>query len=152
MGYVNFWNYKIRREKNETLFIMIDIILASNNSGKLAEMRGILDEESYNIKTPVEFGLGSPEETGMTVVENSIIKARHAALHTCVPSIADDSGLCIPDRRRGVYLDYRSGIFLPASAQENEVAHPRLFPHVRLYRKPLHRWRESFHTKPRPEL
>ena len=105
MGYVNFWNYKLRREKNETLFIMIDIILASNNSGKLAEMRGILDEESYNIKTPVEFGLGSPEETGKTFVENSIIKARHASLHTGLPSIADDSGLCIPA------LNYEPGVF-----------------------------------------
>ena len=75
---------------------MIDIVLASNNSGKLAEMRDMLNEESYNIKTPVEFGLGSPEETGKTFVENSIIKARHASLHTGLPSIADDSGLCVP--------------------------------------------------------
>ena len=75
---------------------MIDIVLASNNSGKLAEMREMLNEESYNLKTPVEFGLGSPEETGKTFVENSIIKARHASLHTGLPSIADDSGLCVP--------------------------------------------------------
>ena len=75
---------------------MIDIVLASNNSGKLAEMREMLNEESYNLKTPVEFGLSSPEETGKTFVENSIIKARHASLHTGLPSIADDSGLCVP--------------------------------------------------------
>ena len=74
----------------------MDIVLASNNSGKLAEMREMLSEEHYNIRTPAEFGLGSPEETGKTFVENSIIKARHASLHTGLPSIADDSGLCIP--------------------------------------------------------
>jgi XTP/dITP diphosphohydrolase len=59
-------------------------------------MREMLSKEYYNIKTPAEFGLGSPEETGKTFVENSIIKARHASLHTGLPSIADDSGLCIP--------------------------------------------------------
>ncbi|MGB0636114.1 MAG: RdgB/HAM1 family non-canonical purine NTP pyrophosphatase [Gammaproteobacteria bacterium] len=75
---------------------MMDIVLASNNSGKLAEMREMLSKEYYNIKTPAEFGLGSPEETGKTFVENSIIKARYASLHTGLPSIADDSGLCIP--------------------------------------------------------
>ena len=74
----------------------MDIVLASNNSGKLAEMREMLSEEYYNIKTPAEFGLSSPEETGKTFVENSIIKARYASLHTGLPSIADDSGLCVP--------------------------------------------------------
>jgi XTP/dITP diphosphohydrolase len=83
----------------------MDIVLASNNSGKLAEMREMLNEEFYNIKTSAEFGLGSPEEIGKTFVENSIIKARHASLHTGLPSIADDSGLCIPA------LNYEPGVF-----------------------------------------
>ena len=74
----------------------MDIVLASNNSGKLDEMRAVLGEDIYNIKTPAEFGLSAPEETGKTFVENSIIKARYACEHTGLPAIADDSGLCIP--------------------------------------------------------
>jgi XTP/dITP diphosphohydrolase len=83
---------------------MMDVVLASNNSGKLTEMRALLSEELFNLKTPAEFGLDAPEETGKAFVENSIIKARYASFHTGLPAIADDSGLCVPA------LDFEPGV------------------------------------------
>lgn len=72
------------------------IVLASNNQAKLAELRDILRNAFDEIKCMADFGLDSPLETGATFIENAIIKARFVSKATQLPTLADDSGLCVP--------------------------------------------------------
>ncbi|GAB1265871.1 RdgB/HAM1 family non-canonical purine NTP pyrophosphatase [Aurantivibrio infirmus] len=76
------------------------IVIASNNSGKLAEFQQLLANLPYTVIPQSDFGLASAEETGLSFVENAILKARHACKQTNLPSIADDSGLAV-DALRG---------------------------------------------------
>lgn len=69
------------------------IVLASNNPGKLREIQAVLGEERYQLIQQSEFNVSEVAETGTTFVENAIIKARHAAQHTGMPALADDSGI-----------------------------------------------------------
>ncbi|HEX19520.1 MAG TPA: RdgB/HAM1 family non-canonical purine NTP pyrophosphatase [Acidiferrobacteraceae bacterium] len=68
-------------------------ILASNNSGKLREMQQILSPLDFAIVPQGKYDVTEVDETGLTFVENAILKARHAADATGLPAIADDSGL-----------------------------------------------------------
>ena len=72
---------------------MKKILLASNNSGKVREIREILADHDLSVIPQIELGISEAEETGLSFVENAILKARHAAAHSGLPSIADDSGL-----------------------------------------------------------
>lgn len=69
------------------------IVLASNNRGKIREFNELLADLDLEVHPQGEFGVPEVEETGLTFVENAILKARHAGLHTGLPAIADDSGL-----------------------------------------------------------
>ncbi len=69
------------------------IVLASNNHGKVREINQLLAESHIEVVPQSAFGVGEVAETGLSFVENAIIKARHAALHSGLPAIADDSGL-----------------------------------------------------------
>ncbi|MFT3741286.1 MAG: RdgB/HAM1 family non-canonical purine NTP pyrophosphatase [Gammaproteobacteria bacterium] len=69
------------------------VILASNNAGKLREFKEILGEIHISLLPQSDLEVPEVEETGLTFVENAIIKARHAAKHTGLPALADDSGL-----------------------------------------------------------
>lgn len=69
------------------------IVLATGNLGKVKEIQQILGVQAVEILPQSHFAVPSAEETGLTFVENALIKARHAALHTGLPAIADDSGL-----------------------------------------------------------
>jgi len=69
------------------------IVLASNNAGKVREINQLLAEQEIQIIPQREFGVPEAEETGLTFVENALIKARNAALHSDLPAIADDSGI-----------------------------------------------------------
>jgi XTP/dITP diphosphohydrolase len=69
------------------------IVLASNNPGKAREIGQLLGSRAIEIVPQSEFGVPEVEETGLTFVENAILKARNAAQHTGLPAIADDSGL-----------------------------------------------------------
>ncbi|MEQ9397482.1 RdgB/HAM1 family non-canonical purine NTP pyrophosphatase [Haliea sp.] len=69
------------------------VVLASGNRGKLAELARILEPLGVELRAQSEFGVPEVEETGLTFVENAILKARAAAQHTGLPAIADDSGL-----------------------------------------------------------
>ena len=73
----------------------MDLVLASGNAGKLAELRGLLAGDGFTLRAQSEFGVGDVEETGLTFVENALLKARHAARATGLPALADDSGLCV---------------------------------------------------------
>ncbi|QGU33459.1 RdgB/HAM1 family non-canonical purine NTP pyrophosphatase [Thermochromatium tepidum] len=69
------------------------IVLASNNAGKVRELEYLLAGSRIQICPQGEYGVPEVEETGLTFVENAILKARHAARHTGLPALADDSGL-----------------------------------------------------------
>ncbi|MDI1251734.1 RdgB/HAM1 family non-canonical purine NTP pyrophosphatase [Thermomonas sp.] len=70
------------------------LVLASSNVGKLAELRDLLGD-AYELQAQSEFGIGDADETGLSFVENAILKARHAAQATGLPALGDDSGLCV---------------------------------------------------------
>lgn len=72
---------------------MKKIVLASGNQGKVREFNQLLAELDIEVVPQTEFGVPEAEETGLTFVENAIIKARNAAAHTGLPAIADDSGI-----------------------------------------------------------
>ncbi len=68
-------------------------VFASNNAGKVAEVDGLLRPVGYSVIPQSEYLVPEADETGLTFVENAIIKARNACTHTQLPAIADDSGL-----------------------------------------------------------
>ena len=71
------------------------IVLATGNKGKVAELSQMLAPYHYQIVPQTELGVTDADETGLTFIENAILKARHAALATGLPAIADDSGLAV---------------------------------------------------------
>ena len=75
---------------------MQTILLASNNGKKIAELSAILASFGIEIKAQRDYGIEDVPETGLTFIENALIKARHAARQSGLPAIADDSGLCVP--------------------------------------------------------
>jgi XTP/dITP diphosphohydrolase len=74
---------------------MLKFVVATGNQGKMAEFMGLTAGLDIELIAQADFDIESPEETGSTFVENAIIKARHAAAQSGLPSIADDSGLCV---------------------------------------------------------
>lgn len=72
---------------------MPDLVLASNNAKKLAELRALLP--GIAVRSQGELGVGEAEEPFGTFVENALAKARHAARLSGLPALADDSGLCV---------------------------------------------------------
>jgi XTP/dITP diphosphohydrolase len=70
------------------------LVLASDNAGKLAELRALLEPLRVEVLPQREFGVFSAEEPHPTFMENALAKARHAAQATRLPALADDSGLC----------------------------------------------------------
>ena len=71
------------------------LVLATGNAGKLREMREILAPWQVDVRSLAEFTPESAAETGLTFVENALLKARHACLQTGLPALADDSGLVV---------------------------------------------------------
>lgn len=69
------------------------VVLASSNSGKVKEFGELLGDRRVQVLPQSDFGVPDAEETGLTFVENAILKARNAATHTGLPALADDSGL-----------------------------------------------------------
>jgi XTP/dITP diphosphohydrolase len=72
---------------------MKKIVLASGNAGKLREFGQILAEFDYEVIPQNQFNVPDVEETGLSFVENALIKARNAAEHTGLPAMSDDSGI-----------------------------------------------------------
>lgn len=72
---------------------MKHVVLASNNPGKLREFNQLLSSFNWEVLTQAEFGVPDAEETGLSFVENAILKARNACRYSHLPAIADDSGL-----------------------------------------------------------
>ncbi|PJE80734.1 dITP/XTP pyrophosphatase [invertebrate metagenome] len=87
------------------------VLLASGNKGKLAEFRHLLTPLHRDVIPQSNFSVDSVEETGLTFVENALLKARHAARVTGLPVLADDSGLEVDvlEGRPGIYSARFSG-------------------------------------------
>lgn len=85
------------------------IVLASNNAGKIKEIQALLPD--YEIIPQSSIIQTEAEETGLTFVENALLKARHAAHHCHLPVIADDSGLAVDalNGEPGIYSARYSG-------------------------------------------
>ncbi|GAB6197213.1 RdgB/HAM1 family non-canonical purine NTP pyrophosphatase [Lysobacter xanthus] len=71
------------------------VVVATGNPGKLAEFERLLAPLGFECVPQSEFETGEVDETGLTFVENALLKARHAARVSNLPAIADDSGLCV---------------------------------------------------------
>jgi XTP/dITP diphosphohydrolase len=74
---------------------MKKVVIASNNAGKLREIARILEPLDFEAVPQGAFGVPECPEPHVTFVENCIAKARHAAAHTGLPALADDSGICV---------------------------------------------------------
>ncbi|WP_435927824.1 XTP/dITP diphosphatase [Dryocola sp. BD613] len=84
---------------------MQKVVLATGNAGKVRELADLLRDFGLDVVAQTELGVESAEETGLTFIENAILKARHAAQVTGLPAIADDSGLAVDmlDGAPGIY-------------------------------------------------
>lgn len=86
-----------------------EIVLATGNRGKVAELQGMLNShgvtQHWQVRPQSDWDFTEAEETGLAFVENAIIKARHACQHTGLAAIADDSGISVDalDGAPGVY-------------------------------------------------
>ena len=69
------------------------VVLASGNKGKLAELQNALNDFDVELIPQSEFSVSDADETGLSFIENAILKARHASMATGLPALADDSGL-----------------------------------------------------------
>ena len=88
------------------------IVLASSNTGKLREFRQLLAHKNLTVLPQSDFQIPDADETGLTFVENALIKARHASQLSGLPALADDSGLVIPalDGAPGIYSARYAGL------------------------------------------
>ncbi len=69
------------------------LVIATHNAGKLAELRDLLGDLSLDLQSSSDLGLSDVEETGLTFVENALLKARSACAESGCPALGDDSGL-----------------------------------------------------------
>ena len=90
------------------------VVLASGNQGKLKEMRELLAPLGWQVASQKDFFSEEAEETGLSFIENAILKARFASQKTGLPAIADDSGLEV------AALQGRPGIFSARYAADKE--------------------------------
>lgn len=112
------------------------VVLASGNKGKLKELGAILAELDMQVHSQAEFNVTEAEETGLSFVENALLKARNAARQTGLPALADDSGLCVDALRGapGIYSaryagahasdsDNNAKLLASLAGEENRRAH-----------------------------
>ncbi|MHC8441939.1 MAG: RdgB/HAM1 family non-canonical purine NTP pyrophosphatase [Candidatus Eutrophobiaceae bacterium] len=71
------------------------LVLASNNPGKLREFNALFSGSGIELLAQATLGIPNIEETGLSFVENALLKARAAAAHSGLPALADDSGICV---------------------------------------------------------
>ncbi len=98
---------------------MQKVVLATGNAGKVRELAHLLADFGLDVVAQTELGVESAEETGLTFIENAILKARHAATETGLPAVADDSGLAVDflGGAPGIYSARYAGV--DASDQQN---------------------------------
>lgn len=98
-------------------------VIASGNTKKLKELQTILSPKHIELIPQSEFEVSEVAETGLSFVENALIKARHACVKTGLPSIADDSGIEVDalNGDPGIYSARYAGIEGPTADTENNA-------------------------------
>lgn len=101
------------------------LVLASGNAGKLAELRELFAGCGIELIAQSQLGIGDADETGLTFVENAILKARHAARASGLPALGDDSGLCVDALHDapGLYSARYAGVHGDARANNEKLLH-----------------------------
>ena len=101
----------------------MQIVLASNNAGKLAELQAMFAPLGCDLVCQSELGVPEAPEPYRTFVENALAKARNAARHTGLPALADDAGLCVDafGGLPGVDTAYYATQFGYAKGDDNNV-------------------------------
>ena len=99
------------------------LVLASGNRGKLVELRALLAGHDIELVAQGELGVADAEETGLSFIENALLKARHAAAVTGLPALADDSGICVDalDGAPGLYSARYAGTHGDAQANIDKL-------------------------------
>ena len=97
---------------------MQEIVIASDNAGKLVELQALLQDIEMLVRPQGDFRVPAIEETGLTFVENAILKARNAAQHTGLPALADDSGIEV-DALNGAPGIYSARYAAPEASEQN---------------------------------
>lgn len=100
------------------------LVLASGNRGKLAEFQQLLSECAFDVIAQPELKIPDIEETGLSFVENAILKARNAAQHSGLPALADDSGLEVDALHGapGIYSARYAGLPSSGNAKNSDAA------------------------------
>ena len=101
------------------------LVLASSNPGKLEELRHLLADAGIELVAQSDLGVADADETGLSFVENAILKARHAARASGLPALADDSGLCVDALHGapGLYSARYAGAHGDAQANIDKLLH-----------------------------
>src|SRR4249919_4246673 len=103
----------------------VKFVVASSNAGKLAEFRDLLGAAGYAFVTQGELGVEDAEETGLTFIENALLKARHAARASGLPALADDSGLLVDalDGAPGLITAHYGGVHGDSARNISRLLH-----------------------------
>lgn len=96
------------------------LVLASNNQGKIEEFQPLLAPLGIELISQASLGIESVEETGLSFIENALIKARHACVRSGLPALADDSGLSVAALNGGPGI-YSARIAGVAASDEEKV-------------------------------
>lgn len=101
------------------------IVLASHNTGKLEEFRHLFSITQYEMLSLADYCQEEADETGLTFIENAILKARYGCEKTGLPCIADDSGIVVPilNGAPGIYTARYAGVHGDRQANVNKLLH-----------------------------
>ena len=107
---------------------MQKLVIATGNQGKLHELQTLLQDFPLELITQKSLGIHDADETGLTFVENALIKARHAASISGLPALADDSGLCVDvmNGEPGIYSARYAGTGAKDSTNNEKLLHDLL--------------------------
>ncbi len=107
---------------------MQKLVIATGNQGKLHELQTLLQNLPLELITQKSLGIHDADETGLTFVENALIKARHAASISGLPALADDSGLCVDvmNGEPGIYSARYAGTGAKDSTNNEKLLHDLL--------------------------
>lgn len=99
------------------------VVLASGNLGKIKEFSTLLTDLGAEIAPQSALGVPEADETGLSFVENALLKARNAAEHTGLPALADDSGIVVDalDGRPGIYSARFAGVGAGSAANNTKL-------------------------------
>jgi XTP/dITP diphosphohydrolase len=110
-------------EKVNVPFFPRRVVIATGNPGKLREIVAILEGHHLEVVPQSEFGIEAPVEDGDSFVANALLKARHAAVQSGLPAIADDSGLEVDalDGRPGIHTARYAGPEVDEEANKDKL-------------------------------